>query len=84
MDTFGLGELCVAIGAGRRTREEAIDPRVGLVMHVRIGDHVAAGTALADLHLAEDRPEAVARAAACFAIRDGAAEAPPLILERIG
>ncbi len=83
VDTFGLGELAVAIGAGRRAKEQAIDPRVGLTMRARVGDAVEAGATLAELHLAANAPEAVARAAACFRIEDAAPSPPPLVIERI-
>jgi pyrimidine-nucleoside phosphorylase len=83
VDTFGLGEMLVAIGAGRRAKEDAIDPRVGLVVRRRLGDAVAAGEVLAELHLAAGDSRAVARAAACFTIADGPAAAPRLVLERV-
>ena len=83
MDTFGLGELAVAIGAGRRAKEDPVDPRVGLVVHARLGATVRAGDPLADLHLASDDPGAAARAAGCFRIGDSAPAVPPLVLERV-
>ena len=84
MDTFALGELSVAMGGGRRSKEDRIDPRVGFRMRVRIGDPVEAGAPLADLHLDEPRPEAVARFAAAVRVEDAPADPPALIRERIG
>jgi len=83
IDTFGLGEVAVGLGAGRRAKEDEIDPRVGLLVHVRIGDPVRSGDLLAELHLAADDPVSVARAAACFRIGDEETAAPPLVLERL-
>jgi pyrimidine-nucleoside phosphorylase len=83
IDTFGLGELAVTLGAGRRAKEDAVDPRVGLRIHGRLGGEVRAGDTLAELHLASDDPGAVARAVACFTVGDGAPAATPLILERV-
>jgi len=83
VDCFALGELVVAIGGGRRSKEDEVDPRVGLVVDRRIGDRVEAGEKLAELHLAREDARAVARARACFRIGDGPASAPSLILERI-
>jgi thymidine phosphorylase len=83
IDTFGLGELVVAIGGGRRAKEDAIDHRVGLETLARIGDRVAKGDPLARLHLAADDPAAVARAAACYTIADGAPAKPALVLDRV-
>ena len=84
IDTFGLGELVVAIGGGRRAKEDAIDPRVGLMVRVRLGAAVEEGDALAEIHLAADDPGAVARAAACFTIAGEAAPPPALVIERVG
>jgi thymidine phosphorylase len=49
----------------------------------RIGDRVAAGDALAELHLAGEDAGAVERARACFTVADAPAEPPPLVLERV-
>ena len=84
IDTFGLGELAVTLGAGRRAKEDAVDPRVGLMVHARLGAAVRAGDALAELHLATVDPGAVARAAACFSIGDETVPEPARILERVG
>jgi pyrimidine-nucleoside phosphorylase len=83
IDTFALGELAVGLGAGRRAKEDAVDPRVGLMVHARLGARVSAGEALAELHLVSDDPGAAARAAACFEIGEAALPAPALILERV-
>jgi len=83
IDTFGLGELVVAIGGGRRAKEDAIDPRVGLMVRVRLGAAVEEGDALAEIHLAAGDPGAVARAAACFTIADEAPPPPALVIERV-
>uniref|UniRef100_A0A832I504 Thymidine phosphorylase n=1 Tax=Eiseniibacteriota bacterium TaxID=2212470 RepID=A0A832I504_UNCEI len=84
VDTFGLGELLVAIGAGRRRKEDEVHPGVGLVVRRRVGDPVRVGETLATLHLAAEDPAAVARAAACFSIADEPAAPPALVLERVG
>jgi pyrimidine-nucleoside phosphorylase len=84
IDTFVLGKLVVAIGGGRRAKEDAVDPRVGLLVRARLGDAVRAGDVLAEIHLAADDPAAVARAAGCFTIGDQAVSAPALVIERVG
>lgn len=50
MDTFELGMAAVALGAGRRVKEDPVDPGAGFVMNVRCGDRVAAGETLCVLH----------------------------------
>ncbi|MBI5708874.1 MAG: thymidine phosphorylase [Candidatus Eisenbacteria bacterium] len=82
VDAFGLGELVVAIGGGRIAKEDAVDPRVGLMVRKRLGEPVRAGETLAELHLASDDAAAAARAAACFRV-GGSGAAPALVLERV-
>ncbi len=50
MDTMALGLAAQAMGAGRLRKEDAIDPAVGFVMPVRIGDPVTPDTCLCVLH----------------------------------
>lgn len=83
-DCFALGELVVAIGGGRRAKEDAIDPRVGLVVLREPGERVKAGEPLAELHLEGPDADAVERAIACFTLADTAAPRGEVVLERIG
>jgi thymidine phosphorylase len=83
IDTFALGEVVVAIGGGRRAKEDDVDPRVGLLVHARIGDAVRAGQPLAEIHLAHDDPGVAKRVAACFTFEDRAVDRPALVLERV-
>ncbi len=84
IDTFGLGELAVALGAGRRAKGDAVDPRVGFIVHARLGSAVRAGDPLVEVHLASEDPAAVARAAACFSVGETVPPASTLVLERVG
>lgn len=83
VDAFALGEVVVAIGGGRRAKDQAVDPRVGLIVHARIGDAVSAGQILAEIHLAAADPKAVADATRCFVIDERGAPPPSLVIERI-
>jgi len=83
VDTFALGELVVGIGGGRRAKEDEVDPRVGLMVRRRLGDRVAAGDLLAELHLAQQDAGTVERARACFRIGEEPAAAPQLVIERV-
>ena len=83
VDCFRLGELVVRIGGGRRAKEDAIDPRVGMMVKHRIGDRVARGEGLGELHLAVEDAGAVAEAAACFSIGEAQARPPKLLIQRI-
>ena len=62
MDTTAIGYCAQDLGAGRKQKTDVIDPAVGLVMNVRIGDFVKQGDALATLHL--NKPEQAERAIA--------------------
>ena len=81
--TFALGELIVHLGGGRVAKEDDVDPRVGVRVLRRIGDAIASGDTLVEVHAAGDDPGLAARARACFVIEGRAAEPPALILERI-
>ena len=50
MNTRQLGLIALSLGAGRRTKEDVIDPSVGFIMHVRLGDRVNLGDPLAEIH----------------------------------
>ncbi len=49
-DCEKLGRACIALGAGRNTKEDAIDPAVGLVFHRKRGDVVRQGEVLCAIH----------------------------------
>jgi len=84
-DCFALGEAVVAMGGGRRAKEDAVDPRVGLVMLRERGARLAAGEVFAALHLAATDAAMAARVTACFTLADAAPAALPadLVLERV-
>ena len=49
MDAEQIGRVCVLLGAGRRTKEDKIDPCAGLLLCKKTGDFVEAGEPLATL-----------------------------------
>jgi pyrimidine-nucleoside phosphorylase len=49
-DTRAIGLAAVNIGAGRKTKEEKIDPSAGLILYKKIGDKVNKGEPLATMH----------------------------------
>jgi pyrimidine-nucleoside phosphorylase len=53
--------LAIELGAGRKTLDDPIDPKSGLIFHRKIGDHVRSGEPIATLF--SDRKEALERAA---------------------
>ncbi len=56
-----VGLAAVRLGAGRRTKDDAIDHAVGVVVRNKRGDEVAEGDALAEIH-ARDEDSAAAAA----------------------
>jgi pyrimidine-nucleoside phosphorylase len=50
MDAFALGMVSVELGAGRRAKEDDVDPQAGFVLHKKIGDNVEKDETIATLH----------------------------------
>lgn len=85
MDTRALGELAVALGAGRAELGAAVDPRVGFVLEVGPGDEVERGQALAVVHTADEASAQGAADAVRNALRigDGSGDYRPLVSHRV-
>jgi len=45
-----VGTACVVLGGGREKKEDSVDPAVGVVLHRKVGDRVAAGEPLCTIH----------------------------------
>lgn len=86
IDGMALGYALNDLGGGRARKEDRIDPSVGLVLAVRLGDRVVAGSPLLELHAAseEDAARVAPRLEAAFTIGDTPLVLPPLIYEIIG
>jgi len=80
-----VGRASMALGAGRRRIDDAIDRGAGVLVHRRPGDRVRAGETVLELLYNDDRGLAEAVAAADEAIRLSAAppDLPPLIRGRV-
>jgi pyrimidine-nucleoside phosphorylase len=50
MDCEAVGTACVMLGGGREKKEDTVDPAVGIVLHRKVGDAVAAGELLGTVH----------------------------------
>ena len=81
MDTMAIGYAAQGLGAGRVKKTDVIDPAVGLIMRVRLGDRVQAGEPLATLYLnrRELAGEAAERLEKAITIEAVCPELPPLI-----
>ena len=56
-----VGTACVLLGGGRQKKEDAVDPAVGIVLHKKVSDRVAAGDALCTIHYNDDSRMAAAK-----------------------
>lgn len=85
IDVTALGHCVVALGGGRMTRRDIIDPRVGLTAMAKIGEAVGPDAPLAIVHAADDGAAERAVAAVQAAYRLGeAVEAGPLLRGKVG
>ncbi|MCC5940398.1 MAG: thymidine phosphorylase [Balneolaceae bacterium] len=50
MDAFAMGMVSVELGAGRRAKEDSVDPAAGFILHKKIGDKVKEGETFATLY----------------------------------
>jgi pyrimidine-nucleoside phosphorylase len=80
-----VGETLIALGAGRARKTDAVDPRIGAVLHKKVGDEVSVGEPLFTLHLV--REDAVAGAAqrvlGAYRWSESPVPAPAVIIARI-
>jgi len=53
IDAKEVGESSVEIGAGRSKKDDRIDPAVGIMVRVKIGDYVEPGATLFEVHVNE-------------------------------
>jgi pyrimidine-nucleoside phosphorylase len=55
-----IGSASLHLGAGRAKKGDPVDPAVGIVLRVKVGDRIRAGDGLCEIHAAS--PESLARA----------------------
>jgi pyrimidine-nucleoside phosphorylase len=81
-----IGRAIALIGAGRQTKEDTIDPAVGVILEIKVGEKVEAGSVLGRLYYTN--PEHLEEAAGvmedAFRISSHPPEERELILEVIG
>lgn len=77
VSAHGVGHAVLNLGAGRRTKEDVIDPRVGAIVHVAVGTRVQAGEPLVTIHAASEADADAAEAMLRQAIQVGEGEVAP-------
>jgi pyrimidine-nucleoside phosphorylase len=83
IDAEGIGKASSIIGAGRNTKEDTIDPAVGVILEVKVGQKVEGGAVLCRLYYTGDEhvEEASQQIEDAFRISASAPEERELILE---
>jgi thymidine phosphorylase len=81
VDTTEIGHAIAAIGGGRVRIEDTIDPTVGFIAELKLGDQVRGGEPLGVVYCADDAAakEAAARIRAAYHLSDE----PPLKVEQL-
>lgn len=80
-----IGRGVVALGGGRRTMEDVVDPSVGFDIVVKPNDRIRAGDVLATIHARDEADAELGKAVLdeAIAIGDDPVEVLPLISHRI-
>jgi pyrimidine-nucleoside phosphorylase len=84
INALTIGISAMKLGAGRATKEDSIDPDVGIVLNKKVGDQVEKGETLATLYNnLPDTSEIQSEVLNAFTITKEAVEKAPLIFEII-
>lgn len=54
MDAFSMGMISLELGAGRKKKEDDVDPAAGFVLHKKVGDYIEENETLVTLHTNND------------------------------
>ncbi|HEX8925506.1 MAG TPA: thymidine phosphorylase, partial [Terriglobales bacterium] len=80
VDCHGVGVAGVVLGGGRFTKEDVVNPAVGLLLHKRVGDNVVRGESLCTIHYDDEarmtEARGILRAAYQIGAQAPAAKAP--------
>jgi pyrimidine-nucleoside phosphorylase len=82
VDALACGAAAMRLGAGRATKNDTIDPRVGIVVHAKVGDHVERGAPLFTVYSNAPSPP-VDSLVGAVAWSETPVVAPPLVLDVI-
>ncbi len=85
IDSRAVGLAVVDLGGGRRKKGDAIDLRVGAVLHAKTGDQVTHGMSLCTVYAANEEAgrSAAARIRDAFTLADEPVAPLPVVYERI-
>ncbi len=85
LDAELVARATIVLGAGRDRVDVEIDPAVGVVTQVSLGDEIRSGDPLAEIHYqrSEDLPEAIQFLKQAIVIADAPPKLGPVVLERV-
>jgi pyrimidine-nucleoside phosphorylase len=85
IDTRAIGLVASSLGAGRQALGDPIDPRVGILIHKKLGDQVEIDEPLATVLSDDDEKatQAVSDIAAAYQVSKAPSPIPPLIHARL-
>ena len=86
LGAIAVGNAALHLGAGRRTKSDAIDHAVGVVCRAKRGDEVAEGEVLAEVHARTDAAadEAAREVQTAYELGDAAPHERHVLLEVLG
>jgi pyrimidine-nucleoside phosphorylase/thymidine phosphorylase len=86
IDAEDIGQASTLMGAGRERKDDRIDPAVGVILEVKMGEKVDAGSVLCRLYYTSDEhvEEASEMVEDAFRVSQQKAEERELILEVVG
>lgn len=86
IDAEDIGQASTLMGAGRDRKDDRIDPAVGVILEVKVGEKVDAGAVLCRLYYTSEEhvDEAAEIVEGAFRISSAKAEDRELILEVVG
>jgi pyrimidine-nucleoside phosphorylase len=86
IDAEDIGQASTLMGAGRDRKDDRIDPAVGVILEVKVGEKVDAGAVLCRLYYTSEEhvEEAAEIVEGAFRISSAKAEDRELILEVVG
>ena len=86
MNTECVGSVCVALGAGRQRKEDAIDPSAGIILCKKTGDYGKKGDLLATLYCSDEAlfEQAQSRYREVLSFSETKPDSKPVLLEIVG
>jgi pyrimidine-nucleoside phosphorylase len=82
VDALEVGMAALVLGAGRRRKDDRVDPGVGVLLRCRVGDRIEAGQPLAEvLHAGRGLDQSLTYLREAFVITDEPAPVHPRVIE---